>query len=267
MKYLFAAFLTLTSFSSFAQNEQWDYYIARFGDKPGYVMVDMNLYNTAPDKKFPNLVITGPRGHNCNANGLPGKEETAVLEDILTATDNFITGVTAKVLTGTFTYKCERLNYYYVKDTVGIRNALGRMYNHSYKDYDYVIEIRPDPEWTSYRTFLYPDESSRNWMDNNKIITNLLLSGDSLTMKRDINYSFYFRSDTDRIAFANYAVAKGYKTDLPIAEKAAKASYPLTVSAYTYVKMDSICATTTDLKQQATLHHGFYEGWAAPLKR
>ena len=65
----------------------------------------------------------------------------------------------------------------------------------------------------------------------------------------------------------NYAAAKGYKTDLPVAEKAAKASYPLTVSAYTYVKMDSICATTTDLKQQARLHHGFYESWAAPLKR
>ncbi len=267
VKYFIAIIFMLFAISSFAQNEQWDTYMAKFGDKPGSVLVDLNLYNTAPDKKYPNLVITGPRAHKCNAKGLPETSEIDALEDILTSTDNFLTGVTAKVLCGTFTYKCERLNYYYVKDTVGIRNALARMYGRSYKDYDYAVNIKSDPDWVTYRTFLYPDEATQNWMENDKIVTKLLQTGDSLTMKRDVIFSFYFRTDTDRVAFANYAAGRGYKTQQPESPKGESKSYPLLVSTYAYVKMDAICALSTDLKKEARLHHGIYNYWTAPFKK
>jgi hypothetical protein len=91
-------------FSASAQNENWDTYMAKFGDKPGSVLVDMALINNAPDTRYPYLVITGPKGHDCNKQGLPGKEEINAMEEVLDATDNFITGITAKILTGTFTF-------------------------------------------------------------------------------------------------------------------------------------------------------------------
>src|SRR5262249_50197216 len=141
-------------FTASAQTEDWDTYMAKYGNKPGSVMVDMGLMAKAPDKRYPYLVITGPRAKRCNEDGMPANDEIQVMEEILSATGNFITGVTSKTLAGTFMYNCERLNYYYVKDTMGVRNAIRRMYDRSYTDYDYAINIKPDEGWTTYRTFL-----------------------------------------------------------------------------------------------------------------
>ena len=157
VKYFFLAQAIIYTFlftAAGAQNENWDTYMAKFDKLPGSVLVDLGLYETAPNKLYPNLVITGPLAQSCNGQGLPDKEEIDALENILDATGNFLTGVTPKILAGTLTYDCKRVNYYYVKDTIGIRNAIARMYNRNYKDYRYAITIRSDPEWKTYRTFL-----------------------------------------------------------------------------------------------------------------
>ncbi len=246
-----------------AQNENWDTYMAKFGDKPGSVLVDMGLINGAPDKRYPYLVITGPQAHNCNQQGLPDKEEIDVQEEILDATNNFITGVTAKVLTGTFTYNCERLNYYYVKDTMNIRNAIMRLYNRTYKNYSYAINIKSDPEWSTYRTFLYPSEATLNWMENNKIIIKMIQHGDSLNTLRNIDFDLYFKTDSCRKAFAEFARSKRYKTnELPEA-KNPNAPFEIIVSTYNYIKMDVINSITEELKKEAKMHHGLYNGWVA----
>jgi uncharacterized protein DUF695/regulator of ribonuclease activity B len=246
-----------------AQNEQWDTYMAKFGDKPGSVLVDMALMPDAPDRKYPNLVITGPRAHHCNSQGIPDKEEIDQMEGILDATNNFLTGVTPKILAGTFTYNCERLNYYYVKDTNGIRNALRRMYDRGYRDYNYVIRINSDPGWITYRTFLYPNDETLNWMENDKIISKMLQQGDSLTTPRNINFDLYFRSDTDRRSFANFATEKGYKADKFTDPKTPSDAYGLTVSKYALVKMDALSTMTAELKKEAKKHHGTYYSWEA----
>ncbi len=251
---------------AYAQNEQWDTYMAKFGDKPGSVLVDMALLPDAPDRKYPNLVITGPRAHHCNNQGLPDREEIEQLEEILDATNNFLTGVTPKILVGTFTYNCERLNYYYVKDTTGIRNALRRMYDRGFRDYNYVIRISSDPGWITYRSFLYPNDETLNWMENDKIISKMLQHGDSLTTQRDITFDLSFRSDTDRRSFAALAISKGYKAEKYTDPKTPSDAYGLTVSKYAFVKMDFLTSTTSELKSESRKHHGVYNGWTAPLK-
>ena len=273
MKYIILIQAVLFAFifsPASGQNDGWDTYIAKFGDKPGSVLVDMGLINTAPDKRYPYLVITGPQVHKCNADGLPDKEEIDQLEEILSATDNFLTGVTAKMLTGTFSYNCERLNYYYVKDTVGIRNALMRMYRRSYPDYSYVINMKKDQEWVTYRTLLYPDEKVKNWMENDKVITKMMQDGDSLTGQRDISFDLYFKTDTDRTAFASYAGTHGFDVTVPNSDPVSKGTqmpYELTISKYSYVKMDGMVAMTEEIKQQVRQHHGVYGGWIAPLNK
>lgn len=120
VKYILAALIIIgisPSYQALAQNEQWDTYMVKMGNMPASVLVDMSLLQTAPDKRFPYLVVTGPKTRNCDAHGLPGKEEIAALEDVLNATGNFLTGLTPKILSGTVTRNCQRLNYYYVKDT------------------------------------------------------------------------------------------------------------------------------------------------------
>jgi hypothetical protein len=253
----------LIDLSANGQAENWDTYMSKFGDKPGSVLVDMGLINNAPDKKYPFLVITGPRAQSCDKKGIPAKEEISSLEDILAATGNFLTGVTAEVLAGTFTYNCERLNYYYVKDTLNIRNAIMRLYNRTYPNYSYAINIKYDPAWTIYRTFLYPSEETRNWMENTKIITGMVEKGDSLRNKRQISFDLYFRTDSFRRAFAGFAHAKGYKTEKEIMAKSPSAPYEIIISKFDYVKTGIIDSLTSDLKKAVKQYNGFYNGWEA----
>lgn len=252
--------LFLACSSVFAQVEQWDTYIAKYDGKPGSVLVDMGLYQSAPDKKYPNLVITGPLANKCGKLGMPDADEIETLESILAVSGNFITGVTPKILAGTFTNNCKRLNYYYVKDTIGIRNALARMYGRSYTNYNYFISIKYDPEWLTYRTFLYPDEATENWMENIKVITKLIGEGDSLKKPRDIHFDFYFKTDTERKSFAAYEIAKGYK-QAQLTESKAQSTYGVVLSKRAPVAMDEINVMTAELKADTKKFNGVYAGW------
>ena len=246
--------------------ESWDSYLAKFGDQPASVLVDMGLNASAPDKRYPYLVVVGPKAHSSNKYGLPDNEEISQLETILDATDNFITGITAKVLAGTVTYNGERLNYYYVKDTTGIRNAIRRMYNRSFKDYQFKLSVKSDPQWLTYSTFLYPSEETLNWMDNNKLITVLLQSGDSLTKPRNIVYAACFKTDSSRSAFMAFVTGNGYTVQKSPTVKNYTFPECILFSRFGYIKMDSINIVTTTIKEEVKKHNGFYDGWSAPLK-
>jgi hypothetical protein len=259
---LFAMAITCCTDIAHAQ-ENWDTYMAKFGDKPGSVLVDLGLHDHAPDKKFPYLLITGPQAQKCNGQGLPDKNEIDGLEEILAATGNFITGVTAKVLTGTLTYNCERLNYYYIKDTMGIRNAIMRLYNRSYPNYQFAVNMKYDPEWQTYATFLYPSDDTRNWMENIKMMTKIKESGDSLTGQRNFIFDVYFKTGIDRSVFADFARIRGYTADTSAASTSSTMPYEVLVSKKSLVKIESVQAMTEELKAAAKKYRGLYNGWEA----
>jgi hypothetical protein len=247
-----------------AQKEKWDTYLAMYGTKPGSVLVDMALAKAAPDKKMPYLVITGPRAHSCNAKGVPAAAEIDKLEEILDNASSYLGGITASKLAGTFTYNCERLNYYYVVDTTGVRNALVRMYSKSYPDYDHTIKIKHDPTWIAYRTFLYPDEKTQRWMENSKIITTMLEMGDSLTTKRNINFKFHFQGESARTLFAAAARSRDYKAD-KLFTTGDGLVYGIAVSKYDNVRIGLVDSMATELQAEAAKYGGIYIGWEAPI--
>ncbi|MBC7553924.1 MAG: DUF695 domain-containing protein [Taibaiella sp.] len=258
--------MLLLNGSTSAQVENWDAYLSRYGTKPGSVLVDMNLYNTAPDKRYPYLVITGPQANSCDKNGIPDKSEIPVLEEVLDATTVFLSGTTTRVLAGTFTYNCERLNYYYLKDTAGARNAILRMYNRNFKDYKFVINIKHDPQWRNYLTFLYPDDATLNWMENNKKITQLLQAGDGLKDRREITFAACFTSDTARVAFSSYLAGSGYTTLKTPNIKNDKTACCILFSRNTIVNIDTLNSYSAPLKAEIAKHNGIYNGWEAVKK-
>ena len=240
--------------------------MAKFGDKPGSVLVDMGQFAVAPDKRYPFLVSTGPHTTDCKKNGIPSDNEISNMEQALDATSGFLTGITAKVLVGTLTYNCERLNYYYVKDTAGIRNAIMRMYKRSFPHYDFAVNIKYDPTWSTYLTFLYPSDETKNWMENTRIITQLLQTGDSLKKKRDISFIACFPTDTARDAFSGFVANAGYTVRKTNTLKRVEQGQCITFSRFGPVQIDTLCAQTTRLKTEVKKHNGFYAGWDATLR-
>ena len=265
--FLIVAFVgVLFSAPANAQNEQWDTYMSSFGNKPASILVDMGLNANVPDKRYPFLVITGPYARNADKNGLPEREEIKDLEDILGATGDFLTGLTAKVLAGTVTYNRQRLNYYYVKDTTGVRNAVMRMYHRSFPGYKFALSMKHDVAWLTYSTFLYPSEETQNWMENNRVITGLLQSGDSLKKPRNILYAGCFKDDSARSAFASFITDKGYAIQRSPMVKTGTYTHCIVFSQFGYVKKDSVDFATTVVREAVKKFNGSYDGWSAPLK-
>ena len=246
-----------------AQNEMWDSYMSRIDNRPATVLVDMSLILRAPEDRFPYLVITGPQTTNVAKNGIPGPAVIEELEQVLTATDNFLTGVTAKILTGTLTYNGQRNNYYYVRDTANVRAALARMYNRNFKGYKYSLIIKHDPEWLTYRTFLYPDEATQNWMDNNRIITGLLQKGDSLSKTRSISYAACFSNDTARNIFTDFVTRSGFKMDKLHTVKTSTTPQCIVFSKQgSIMPADSLNKNTMLIRTEVKRLKGYYNGWS-----
>ncbi len=262
---LFVLFFLFFPFFSFAQQEQWDTYMAKFAGKPGSIMVDLGLQEKAPDKLYPYLVITGPKTVNCDHQGLPDKDQINAMEEILDASSNFITGITAKKLTGTFTCNCERLNYYYVKDTVSIRNALQRMYARSFPNYEYVLKMKLDKEWKTYRTFLYPTENDQIWMENNKLLTGMIAKGDSLIKIRPIQFVANFTKDSMRNLFINDIAAAGFITKIANDSMLSNYPYLAMITQTIYPKIEIIDSINVIIKNTAQKYKGIYNGWSSPI--
>lgn len=237
-----------------------------FGDKRGSVLVDMGLARTAPDSRYKYLVVTGPRTKACDKQGMPDTDEIPVLEEILGLTSNFITGVTAKVLAGTFTSNCERLNYYYVKDTTGVRNAVARAYNRSFGNYSYVITMRPDPDWLSYRTFLYPSEQTQDWMMYNRVTSELKQHGDSLKAIRKVKFDLYFGADTARAKFVKSIAGKGYVVEREFAIKNEATPYGIIVSKESDLRRPVVDSMVRTLRVEAVKQGGYLDMWDAAVK-
>jgi hypothetical protein len=266
--YLLGAFIMPVFIQANAQQEQWDTYMAQFGGKPGSVMVDMGLMSSAPDKLLPYLVVTGPHAQLCkNKTGIPDAKEIEEMEAILDLTGAILSGVTAKKLAGTLTYNCERVNYYYVKDTIAIRNALARMYNNHYNNWTYTLKIKQEPLWLSYRTFLYPDSAAAAWMSNNRAMVAMLQNGDDLDIARNIYHTLYFKTDSGRASLIDFAKKHRYSVTKVYDAPTVAFPYELTISRWGNVIMDSLMAMQSELQIAAKPLHGYYKGWDAPLPK
>lgn len=264
-KTLLAASFLLSTATVQAQQEQWDTYMAKFNGKPGSIMVDLAQENRAPDKQLPWLVVTGPKAKDCtNPNGLPGDAEINRLELALQATTSYLNTSCVQRLVGTFTANCERLNYYYVRDTAEVRNAVSRAYYH-YPDYEYSLKIQYDPTWSVYSQFLYPDSTAKAWMADSKKMVEMLRSGDSFRQPRNIDHLLCFTTDTGRQAFATWAEEQGYKVTTHDNKDAAAFTYELKATRFGNVVMDSLIDAQMEMKAEAGRHKGYYKDWSGML--
>lgn len=260
-RFILAILLTLSTLTSYAQPEEWDMYMATINNKPASVLVDMGLYKNAPDTRYPYVVITGPRFKNCKTNGLPETEELPKLEEILDASTAFLSGVTAKVLAGTITHNCQRNNYYYVKDTANVRNALIRLYKRNYSDYNYGVIIKYEASWLNYISVLYPTDNTKNWMDNQKILASLVQQGVDVHQKQHIKHVACFAADTTSVNFITKAQSLELNA-MPLKNlMATKLPYCISINQVHTLQIDSICKETILIKNLVADFKGIYHGW------
>jgi hypothetical protein len=221
----------------------------------------MGLKATAPLKEFPFVVITGVRFSDCSSEGMPSAKEFESLYKISDSILATIKRMGNNKLVGTFTHQCERLDYYYVTDTIGIRQELIKYYKQVSPAYKPYINIKADADWTAYISFLYPNEEVYEFMQNQKVVMQLEKSGDKLDQARQADHWLYFASEKDRNCFISFAINHSFKIESTRNDGKLSSPYQLQISRIDKVDISAISKLTLSLRKQAKNCNGIYDGW------
>ena len=251
---------------AFAQQQNWLNFLVSIHGKPASILVDLALKGRNDLSRYPFLIVTGPSIANCSPTGVPVPSDIDKMEEVLDITDNFITGLTPKILAGTLTYQCQRTNHYYVQDTTGIRNAIARMYRRNYANYDYVIKIKYEPTWATYQDFLYPTDTLLNEWENNNIISTMLSAGDSLSGVRTISFAACFLTDSSRQNFVANAIDAGYTAGTQREIRKSDYRYCALVITKKPIVTKILNEASLEIKTLVQRHSGSYMKWYSPTK-
>jgi hypothetical protein len=150
-------FCALAGASQLPDAGQWWTYLAQYDQRPGSIIVDLSLRKSAPMAGYPHLVITASTYASEGRKGLPDPADLGRLDALEARVVATLAKKTAIVWAGSFTYDSERVQYVYVQDTTGIEGALEALYREACPHCKTRVKIKDDPDWTAYRTFLFPN--------------------------------------------------------------------------------------------------------------
>src|SRR5688500_5335791 len=194
------------------QEDHWEAYLSQYDDDAGSVLVNFSLKGKAPVATYPYVVVTGVTFAGCEG-GFPTKEEFNRLYVIADSVEAIIKSISPNTKAGTFTHKCERLDYYYVSDTQQLRSALEALYKRRFGNYKPYINIKEDKKWEYYLSFLYPNEATLNYMGDQKVVLSLKNAGDKLEKPRQVDHWIYFETKKDRDKFLEYIKSEKFKIE------------------------------------------------------
>jgi len=257
---LFSFFLCLYN-SSAQDDSHWEAYLAQYEKGPGSTLVNMDLKKIAPDYSKTFLFAAGVQFKNCGKEGLPAPLAFATLNKISDSIVALITRLKRNTLAGTFTYQCERKDYFYVTDTFGLKQEVTNLITKRFPGYTPAFLIKEDMNWNAYLSFLYPNEETMEYISNQKVVMRLQKAGDKLDTPRQVDHWLYFKSEADRECFVYYAVSKKFRIEAK--ENGGNTSFPFTVhiSRTDRVDLASINQLTLSLKEEAKKCKGDYDGW------
>lgn len=265
-----ALLLLLTSLPMAAQpdsipGENWDSYLAKFEKGTGSVLLNMSLKKMAPFSSFPFLLATGVRARNCDEQGFPSSKEYISLAKLSDSVKSRVEKTTSAILCGTFTYQCQRLDYYYIHDTAWIRAKLVRFYTEYFPGYEFFIQLKAEPGWSTYKDFLYPDEKMQDYMANQKLLMALQRAGDKLNRARPIDHTAYFPDERSVNNFLSFLVKNKFK--VTARDNKGIPGFPLRLQ-FTRTDLPAIASLsrlTMELRSQAARCNGTYDGWETIL--
>ncbi len=268
MKKILFQFLFFTACSSgMAQTGDWATYLARYEKGPGSTLVNMTLKKQAPDSSLPYLFAAGVKFKNCTPDGLPAATAFISLNRISDSIVALAGRHQGTLLTGTFTYQCERKDYFYVRDTAGLKAEVTQLLATFFPDYSPAFLIKEDKTWDAYLHFLYPNEETRMFMQNQGIVMRLEKSGDNTATPRPVDHFLHFKSEKDRDCFIYKAVSQRFKIVSKDSAGPTDAPFSLQLTREDKADLSSINKITSWVKAEAIRCKGQYDGWETVIRK
>src|SRR5688572_16516836 len=143
----FLACMFLFVDQSKAQEDNWDVYLAQYEKGVGSTMFNETLRDIAPLSSYTFLLKAGVKYTDCDKDGFPLNSDFSKLHVISDSIQKLIAVKYPFRHAGTFTYQCERIDYFYVRDTTNLSKTLEDLFKREFSTYKSLIEIRADSKW------------------------------------------------------------------------------------------------------------------------
>jgi hypothetical protein len=138
--------------------EQWWSYLSGQEKGPSSTRVDLSFNQLAPLADYPYVAVTGITYENQNAEGLPSPSQIDNLNKLQESLVGYLESKIPIKYAGTFTYQHEQLHYIYVQNKESAEQFLNEFYSSSCKGCKPYINVKHDPQWSGYKSFLYPSK-------------------------------------------------------------------------------------------------------------
>ncbi|WP_431261637.1 DUF695 domain-containing protein [Roseateles chitinivorans] len=243
--------------------DDWDFYSARVDGKPASLYVDLGAEASAPVAALPHMAYLRLRMRHPRDDGLSSQAEfdqLIAIEDRLQA--SLCDDRTAYV--GRNTSDGCRDFYFYIAapDTWAARAAAAMK---PFGDYEFQSGARDDPAWSTYRTFLLPDDWERERIQNRRVCEQLEEHGDTLSAPREIDHWAWLPDAASAAAFIDAVRPLGFlPKDEPthVEERDAMSVHVARVDVPSHQGIDEV---TRPLFEAAKRHGGEYDGWGCSV--
>ncbi|MDO5979190.1 DUF695 domain-containing protein [Flavivirga spongiicola] len=261
-------FLSCNLAISQTQTENWESYIAYYeGGKPGSTTVRMDLINSAPLSGYNYVLVTGITYESEREDGFPKGDQTfKLLHKIGDELEAILNRNGENILVGSFMHNFERLEYFYLKSDEGIKKKIEQFYKTSYPNKKYYLNIKEDKNWEYYTQFLYPNEETINYMEDQKVLEALKNAGDNLTKARRIDHWAYFSDNASLELFKKEVIEQGFKIESSGKIEDENMPYRLRFHRVDNVDIDSIYPVTSSLRKMSMKYKGDYDGWETSVE-
>jgi regulator of RNase E activity RraB len=141
--------------------------------------------------------------------GLSSQEEFDALIAIEDALTVELSDMTRCLYVGRNTSSGNRDFYFYVSD-VPVFEVKASAFMKAFSSYQFETGGRFDPEWSTYRNFLYPSARDLRRIKNRHVCEALEAHGDDLGLVREIDHYCYVPSSAAASEIAAFATSNGF---------------------------------------------------------
>jgi hypothetical protein len=147
--------------------QDWDHYLCALGDDLASIYLDLAKAEVAPLRSQPHSTMVSVAMLRAQENGMSSDDE---FDDLIALEDDLVARAAAigSAYVGRLTTRGRRIFYLYSSDPgmveAAVMDVMGR-----HTSYALEASHRPDPEWSTYFDFLYPNPANYQLMMNRRL--------------------------------------------------------------------------------------------------
>ncbi len=245
-------------------SDEWNFYFCSIEDKLASIYVDLGIMDLTPIKEIPFMTYVRLKMNSPDDNGMSSQEEHEALNRIEQALEKTLV-VDLSHYVGRCTTDSYRDFFFYVAQPKNWIQSVNNLMQ-TFPDYQYTLNIREEKDWSTYRSFLYPDRAALQSIDNRRICLLLEENGDRMNEAREIEHWAYFTDKHSRSEFVKEAIQLGFSLgSLDELNTTGQKQYSARICRDDIPSFASIDNVTLPLFYLAIENNGYYDGWGTAV--